>query len=316
MTAVGVPVLAVSDLQRSLAFYKSLGFILIVEFDGYAILAFQGAETHIAQIDTLPPPEKSVSGAYLRVDDADAVYELWMASGAPDLKPPTDEPYGIREFATEDVDGNLWRVGSLRTAAPPRPGGRDHTVREENAPVDGAPGTRDESWLAIVESSTCAGCGLTPSDGPTGVVGGRIVDQAQRWTMLLDADDAKLRARPTPDTWSALEYAVHVRDALAVFNERVERMLAESEPELGWWDHESAIENGDANTLDVEVVVEEIFRNALELRSTLQRVTGTNWYRTGTRRGRETFTIETTARFALHEVVHHRVDAQRALTAL
>lgn len=316
MTAVGVPVLAVSDLQRSLAFYKSLGFILIVEFDGYAILAFQGAETHLAQIDTLPPPEKSVSGAYLRVDDADSVYELWMASGAPDLKPPTDEPYGIREFATEDVDGNLWRVGSLRASAPPRPGGRDHTVRDEDAPVDGAPGTRDESWLAIVETSTCAGCGLTPSDGPTGVVGGRIVDQAQRWTSLLDADDAKLRARPSPGTWSALEYAVHVRDTLSVFNERVERMLVESEPELGWWDHVSAIENSDANTLDVATVVEELFRNALELRSTLQRVTGTAWYRTGTRRGHETFTIETTARFALHEVVHHRVDAQRSLTAL
>jgi catechol 2,3-dioxygenase-like lactoylglutathione lyase family enzyme len=316
MTAVGVPVLAVGDLQRSLAFYKSLGFILIVEFDGYAILAFQGAETHLAQIDTLPPPDKSVSGAYLRVDDADAVYDLWMASGAPDLKPPTDEPYGIREFATEDVDGNLWRVGSLRTTAPPRPGGRDHTVREEHVPVDGAPGTSDESWLTIVESLTCAGCGLTPSDGPTGVVGGRIVDESQRWTFLLDADPTKLRARPTPETWSALEYAVHVRDALAVFDERVQRMTVELGPELGWWDHEAAIANGNVDELDVRTVVEDLVRNAFELRTTLQRVTGTAWYRTGTRRGRESFTIETMARFALHEVVHHRVDAQRSLTAL
>ena len=316
MTAVGVPVLAVGDLQRSLAFYKSLGFILIVEFDGYAILAFQGAETHLAQIDTLPPPDKSVSGAYLRADDADAVYEIWMAAGAPDLKPPTDEPYGIREFATEDVDGNLWRVGSLRPSAPPRPGGRDHTMSGVDAPTDGSPGTTDASWLEIVVSGTCAGCLLTASDGAAGTIGGRIVEEAQRWAPLLDATEQDVRARPDPVTWSALEYAVHVRDALGVFNERVARMLVEFDPELGWWDHEAAIEDGHANALDVESVVQDLVRNALELRGTLQRVTGTAWYRTGTRRGRETFTIETTARFALHEVVHHRVDAHRSLDAL
>ncbi|MCB0977374.1 MAG: VOC family protein [Acidimicrobiales bacterium] len=316
MTAVGVPVLGVSDLQRSLAFYKSLGFLLIVEFDGYAILAFQGAEVHLAQIDTLPPPDKSVSGAYLRVDHADEVYEQWVAAGAPSLKPPTDEPYGIREFATEDTDGNLWRVGSLRDHAPPRPGGVDHTVRTVERPVDGSPGTTDEAWLSIVESATCAGCGLTPADGPTGTVGGRILDEAQRWASLLDADDTAVRTRPNPSTWSALEYAAHVRDALGIFDERVARMLVEFEPELGWWDHEAAIEEGNVNDLDAESVVADLVRNAMELRTTLQRVTGTAWYRQGMRRRREKFTIETMARFALHEVVHHRVDAQRSLSSV
>lgn len=307
--------LAVGDLQRSLAFYKALGFVLIVEFDGYAILAFQGAETHLAQVDTLPSPDKSVSGAYLRVDDADEVYEQWVSAGAPSLKPPTDEPYGIREFATEDGDGNLWRVGSLRVAAPPRPGGRDHRIGSEPAPVDGSPGTAHESWLTIVESATCAGCGLTAADGPAGTIGGRIIDEAQRWAGVLSGDQAPIRSRPDPSTWSALEYAVHVRDALAVFDERVARMLVEYDPELGWWDHEAAIEERDANALDIDAVVDDMVRNAIELNSTLQRVTGTSWYRTGNRRGREVFTIETTARFALHEVVHHRVDAQRSISA-
>jgi catechol 2,3-dioxygenase-like lactoylglutathione lyase family enzyme len=315
MTAVGVPVLAVSDLQRSLAFYKALGFTLIVEFDGYAILAFQGAETHLAQIDTLPPPDKSVSGAYLRVDDADEVFELWTAAGAPTLKPPSDEPYGIREFATEDDDGNLWRVGSLRSTAPPRPGGRDHRVAGVDSPVDGSAGTTDESWLEIVETATCAGCGLTAADGPAGTLGGRIIDETERWARVLVGDEAAIRRRPDPTTWSALEYAVHVRDALVVFNERTARMLVEFDPELGWWDHEAAIDEGHANDLDVPSVLQDLVRNATEFSATLQRVTGTAWNRTGNRRGRERFTIETTARFALHEVVHHRVDAQRSMTA-
>ena len=93
-------------------------------------------------------------------------------------------------------------------------------------------------------------------------------------------------------------------------------MLVEFEPELGWWDHEAAIEEGNVNDLDAESVVADLVRNAMELRTTLQRVTGTAWYRQGMRRRREKFTIETMARFALHEVVHHRVDAQRSLSSV
>ena len=42
--------------------------------------------------------------------------------------------------------------------------------------------------------------------------------------------DAILRARPAPTTWSALEYACHVRDSFALYDERVTTTVKEDRP--------------------------------------------------------------------------------------
>jgi hypothetical protein len=118
-----------------------------------------------------------------------------------------------------------------------------------------------------------------------------------------------------PRTWSALEYGVHVRDVLNVFSERIVRTLAEHEPELGWWDHEAAIDDGMANESDVGAVVDDLGRNASKLSEALRLVDEDDWPRGATRIPAERFTIELMARFALHEVVHHRADAERSLAA-
>ena len=328
MTNVAVPVLPVADLARSLAFYTRLGFAIVAEHPGYAIVAFGDAELHLAEQE-LGDDDVSRSGAYLRVDDADSVHAAWSVLGAPIIKTPVDEPYGIREFATEDPDGNLWRVGSPLASADPDgrtegdEGGDDVAdaaaatdAAPAGPPTDGAPGTTDASWLAIVESGTCAGCGLAASEGANEALGSRLLEEADRWRVLLDGvDDDAVRERPDPTTWSALEYAVHVRDTLGVFSDRIARMLVEIDPELGWWDHEAAIEDGMANELDVGSVSDDLVRRATDLRTVLGRVQGETWQRTGTRRGSERFTIESTVRFAIHEVVHHRADAKRSLEA-
>ena len=41
-----------------------------------------------------------------------------------------------------------------------------------------------------------------------------------------------MRARPDPDTWSALEYAAHLRDALRFYEDRIRRTLSEDRPQL------------------------------------------------------------------------------------
>jgi catechol 2,3-dioxygenase-like lactoylglutathione lyase family enzyme len=110
--ATAVPVLPVSDLVRSVAWYERLGFQVRARYEGYAIVGFDGAELHLNEMPSLPAADQSVSGAYLRVADADAVHAHWSAMGAPTIAAPEDQPYGIREFATEDLDGNLWRVGA------------------------------------------------------------------------------------------------------------------------------------------------------------------------------------------------------------
>jgi hypothetical protein len=47
-----------------------------------------------------------------RHDDADALHEELLASGAKVRHPPTNYPRGSRELHVEDIDGNVLRLGS------------------------------------------------------------------------------------------------------------------------------------------------------------------------------------------------------------
>lgn len=306
-----VPVLPVADVVRSTAWYERLGFVVRASFPGYAIVAFDDAEVHLNEFEDLPPVDATFSGAYLRVADADAVHARWSAMGARTIVPPADQPYGIREFATEDLDGNLWRVGSPLVAAP--------ELEPELAPP--APPTQeggDERWHPLVESGErCAECGWATGELPARAIGAEVRDVAHRFgELLLAADDDEVRRRPSPTRWSALEYGVHVRDVLSVFAERIVLTMAQHEPELGWWDHEAAIADGMANESDVGAVADDLGRNASKLSEALRQVTEDDWGRSATRRGTERFTVELLARFALHEVVHHEHDAATSLAGL
>ncbi len=103
-------------------------------------------------------------------------------------------------------------------------------------------------------------------------------------------------------------------DVLALFADRVALALAEEKPEFGWWDHEAAAVDEGYNELDRHLVAAGLRESAERLVSALPRPTERAWQRAGTRRGRERFTVEGLARFALHEVRHHCIDAERALT--
>ncbi|QXC60061.1 DinB family protein [Aquihabitans sp. G128] len=312
-----VPVLPVADLTRSVAWYGRLGFAVRALHPDYAILGFGTTELHLAESPSVAGTE-SWSGCYLRVADAATVHASWLAAGVREVAPLADQPYGIREFATEDLDGNLWRVGS------PTPGGPlddDHDLtradgadRTGPAPTDGGPGTDHASWAAVVADGTCAGCGIRAADGAVAGLAGRLRDEAGRWALvLLDADDDAVRRRPAPGTWSALEYGAHVRDVLALFAERTMRAQAEVDPTFAAWDPDAAIEDGWANESEVAAVVDDLARNASHLGEVLDRVAPDGWARPATRADGQRFTIELLARYALHEVVHHRVDAERSL---
>jgi uncharacterized glyoxalase superfamily protein PhnB len=53
-------------------------------------------------------------GAYVVVDDADALYEKVKAGGAEIVVEPTDQDYGSRDFAIRDPEGNRWSFGTYR----------------------------------------------------------------------------------------------------------------------------------------------------------------------------------------------------------
>lgn len=356
-----VSVLPSADLDRAELWYGRVGFQIVASYPDYRIVQAGDVHLHL-RLQADADPTTSESGVFLYLADPEAlrqVHDAWVAAGARIIAPPTEQPYGLVEFATEDPDGNLWRVG----APVEPPAGADAVDRGEaveefgvaptpeatgeidvevagDLPADGTPapvagdddashdkgdptsypgsprtGSEGETdWFAVVVSGHCRWCGHDPAGGAPSAIGARIRDEAHRWTTVLrPADDELVRRRPSPDVWSALEYAVHVRDVLAVFTERVLRMLAETEPELGWWDHEAAIEDGFANESDRSAVADDLLANADRLAEVLRLVSGDQWERGGLRREDERFTIELLARFALHELAHHRIDAEGSL---
>ena len=311
-----VAVLPSADLDRAELWYGRLGFETVARYSDYLILGAGQVHLHLrhtADVD----PTRSQSGVYLYVASADVARQLhvaWGVAGVRLLSEPLEQPYGLVEFAAEDLDGNLWRVGG-----PLEVGSTSHeqtgAIDASAAPVsDTTEPTPEPDWFAIVSLGRCDQCGLDTGDGTAASVGGRIRDEAHRWAALLrPADDDIVRRRPASTTWSALEYAVHVRDVLAVFTERVMRTLAETDPELGWWDHEAAIEDGFANESDRDAVAEDLLENANRLADALGQVSGDQWERSGLRASGERFTIELLARFGWHETAHHRHDAEESM---
>jgi predicted enzyme related to lactoylglutathione lyase len=114
----GAPVLPVSDLGAAMDHYRRLGFDVKEYVDdegngGYYGYANRGrVHLHLALAATVDPTASQVE-VYLYVDDADALHAEWSTAGLTGrLSAPTDTPYGLREGAHVDPDGNALRYGS------------------------------------------------------------------------------------------------------------------------------------------------------------------------------------------------------------
>ena len=170
------------------------------------------------------------------------------------------------------------------------------------------------------QSERCPECafdpnGISAADLPAAVAGLARRYQAPLTRFLPGEDPSLLLARPLPGVWSALAYACHVRDVLSVFDGRIARMLVEDSPELGWWDHEAAVEADAYEKQAPAEVAAAIATNAAALSARLDAVPEEGWDRTGTRRDGELFTVLGAGRFALHEGTHHLLDIGRVLRA-
>jgi uncharacterized glyoxalase superfamily protein PhnB len=60
------------------------------------------------------PLRPGTFGAYVVVDDADALYAKVKAGGAEIVTEPSDQDYGSRDFAIRDPEGNRWSFGTYR----------------------------------------------------------------------------------------------------------------------------------------------------------------------------------------------------------
>ena len=113
---LAIPILPSRSLNDTLAFYRRLGFDgEVLGFGNYAILRRGTVELHFFAHPELRPAE-SYAGCYIRVTDVERIYlAIKLAQlpqkGIPRQDPLEDKPWGMREFAVVDLDGNLIRIG-------------------------------------------------------------------------------------------------------------------------------------------------------------------------------------------------------------
>lgn len=114
---LAIPILPSRSIENTRDFYRQLGF------DGklwgaphfYGTLTRGSVEIHFFTHSELDPAESS-AGCYVRVQDADGIYQQFAkanlpGTGIPRMDQIEDKPWGMREFAIVDPDGNLIRVG-------------------------------------------------------------------------------------------------------------------------------------------------------------------------------------------------------------
>ncbi len=134
-------------------------------------------------------------------------------------------------------------------------------------------------------------------------------------TRLLPGEDGSvLRRRPAVATWSALEYAAHVRDVFGADVSRVRRTLDEQRPTFDDPGPDELAEARRYNEQDPVIVADELEANAEALASALEAVPDDGWDRVGIRYGEER-SVLATARAAVHEGNHHLLDMGRSLRA-
>jgi hypothetical protein len=162
-----------------------------------------------------------------------------------------------------------------------------------------------KDWTWVLERR-CHECGFDATAFAVTETGDRTRANAATWEVLLQRDDAPVRFRP--DRWSVLEYACHVRDVYRVYDVRLARMLGEDEPHYDDWDQDASAAEGGYREQDPLVVAPELVTAAETVATRFDSVQGDQWQRRGYRGDGAAFTVESFARYFVHDPVHHLWD--------
>ena len=116
MKSVSGIVTLVSDLDKSIEFYTSLGFNFRKQIPGVSAHAYLNwfwielllkdkVVTEAFKDDLEIAPKGAGQYVHISVDNIDEFHEELVAKGMKPLSQPEDFPWGHREFVLEDPDG-------------------------------------------------------------------------------------------------------------------------------------------------------------------------------------------------------------------
>ncbi len=164
----------------------------------------------------------------------------------------------------------------------------------------------------------CERCGRSPRDVRTEDLPALLAESARRWAefLLTVADHPGgvdgLHTRPEPSTWSAVEYGCHVRDIVALTARNLELILLVDCPPLRPIDGAAMLAQGAYAAQDPAAVGQDIRFGTVELAGLIQRHERADLDRVGALDG-QLVTGSTLCRVALHEMVHHLLDAREGV---
>jgi hypothetical protein len=166
------------------------------------------------------------------------------------------------------------------------------------------PDTKDWTWVL---QRPCPECGLDTSSFPRDEVAGMIRVNATAWQGVLTGPGDH-RLRPSPAKWSALEYGCHVRDVLRLFDQRLSLMLTEDGPLFANWDQDATAIAGRYHEQDPAAVAGDLVTAAGIIAAHFAGLAPDQWQRTGSRSDGAQFTVESFARYFIHDPFHHLYD--------
>jgi 2-polyprenyl-3-methyl-5-hydroxy-6-metoxy-1,4-benzoquinol methylase len=173
-----------------------------------------------------------------------------------------------------------------------------------------APDTKDWTWVL---EERCPECAFVAADLDRTEIGRLVRHDATGWAAVLARPDARIR--PDEQTWSPLEYGCHVRDVHRIFGGRLDLMLTHDEPTFANWDQDvTAVEDG-YDRQDPQTVADELVAAAEGVAvsyDALRDAPEETWARRGLRDNGSEFTVDSIARYHLHDVLHHSRDVRRS----
>lgn len=173
----------------------------------------------------------------------------------------------------------------------------------EQSPSPIEPDTKDWTWVL---ERPCPECGFDAASVDVTRTGDAVRAMLPAWGEELAKPDASLR--PSADRWSPMEYACHVRDVFSIFEARLALMLDQDDPEFPNWDQDQTAINDDYANQTAAVVAAELDQAGRQVAVAFDAVADDQWERTARRSDGATFTVDTFARYFLHDPTHHLWD--------
>ncbi len=166
------------------------------------------------------------------------------------------------------------------------------------------PDSKDWTWVL---RQPCPECGFDTQAFAVQAVPEMITANVAAWQEALTAS-GDVRTRPTSGKWSPVEYGCHVRDVFRLFDRRLELMLTEDDPLFPNWDQDATAVAERYQDQDPADVAAALAEGGQAIGARFAGVTGGQWQRTGRRSDGASFTVETFARYFIHDPVHHLYD--------